>query len=323
MAKFFKDWYDKSYDYGYTPAYSTGKKFTYAQCHPRGNNLIGKVGRGGLYAAGWLRGAHLELGWYMIDLASRYDIPATTTRAFEYSAREAARGTDPRVLSLPIRDMDVPTYSHKFWEYLTNEVRRILESGKCILVACDGGHGRTGMVIAILGYKLGIIPQGQCPIEWVRANYCKGAIETTPQEQYVYTMLGLDWTKMPVLLDVACIICGTTPLDVKFGDDTDLGICSDCIDIYHITEATGGKVKYIVDDKQMEMDLDLGTIDEDEADCPVKAPKYVFDDDEVDFLTKNTQEKLDRLTRPYRPTTFLGDGTDITPVTHGPKLHWG
>jgi len=70
MAKFFKDWYDKSYDYGYTPAYSTGKKFTYAQCHPRGNNLIGKVGRGGLYTSAMNPNSSLETAGVSVSPAA-------------------------------------------------------------------------------------------------------------------------------------------------------------------------------------------------------------------------------------------------------------
>jgi protein-tyrosine phosphatase len=50
---------------------------------------------------------------------------------------------------------------------------------------CQGGHGRTGTALAILGCLLGVIPEGADPVVWVREHYCLEAVETSKQISYI------------------------------------------------------------------------------------------------------------------------------------------
>jgi hypothetical protein len=50
-------------------------------------------------------------------------------------------------------------------------------------IGCLGGHGRTGTALACLAILAGT-PASDA-VEWVRANYCQRAIETSEQEAFV------------------------------------------------------------------------------------------------------------------------------------------
>jgi protein-tyrosine phosphatase len=89
---------------------------------------------------------------------------------------------------LHIRDYGVPVWGRDFWLSFAQDVKRILDDGKSVLVGCVGGHGRTGMVLAIL---LGVLTDVVDPIQYVRDTYCVDAIETVAQERYVKEILGL------------------------------------------------------------------------------------------------------------------------------------
>jgi hypothetical protein len=60
-------------------------------------------------------------------------------------------------------------------------------AGRRVEVGCLGGHGRTGTALAVLAV-LGGHPAEEA-VAWVRANYCRQAVETPEQEAFV---AGLD-----------------------------------------------------------------------------------------------------------------------------------
>jgi hypothetical protein len=61
-----------------------------------------------------------------------------------------------------------------------------LSSNKKVGLFCMGGHGRTGYIASIVLGRLGY----QDPIGFLRANYCKEAVESNEQVQRIADMLG-------------------------------------------------------------------------------------------------------------------------------------
>jgi protein-tyrosine phosphatase len=55
--------------------------------------------------------------------------------------------------------------------------------GESVEVGCLGGHGRTGTALACLAVLAGVPPANA--VAWVRANYCRKAVETREQEALV------------------------------------------------------------------------------------------------------------------------------------------
>ena len=69
---------------------------------------------------------------------------------------------------------------------LTASLERLLaraRSGDLVEVGCLGGHGRTGTALACLAVLTGAPPDAA--VDWVRANYCPDAVETTEQRAFV------------------------------------------------------------------------------------------------------------------------------------------
>lgn len=58
-----------------------------------------------------------------------------------------------------------------------------------VAVYCFGGHGRTGSALAILAGLAGLIPAGECPVEWIRARHSEDAVETEAQCKYIARIL--------------------------------------------------------------------------------------------------------------------------------------
>lgn len=63
------------------------------------------------------------------------------------------------------------------------DVRRRLGEGELVEVACWGGIGRTGTVLACLAVLAGV--PGGSAVSWVRRHYHPAAVETRAQEDLV------------------------------------------------------------------------------------------------------------------------------------------
>jgi hypothetical protein len=59
-----------------------------------------------------------------------------------------------------------------------------------VVVFCEGGHGRTGTMVSILATLLGLVPATECPVQWLRAKYCKEVVESAEQIRYIEHMTG-------------------------------------------------------------------------------------------------------------------------------------
>ncbi len=101
----------------------------------------------------------------------------------------------PALVYIDWIDGRLPTNLPKgFWDCLLQEAAASAEaSGKPVKLGlcCMGGHGRTGVMAAILAAKLNLVPEKQHPIRWLRAKYCQSVVETEAQVNYVGRILGI------------------------------------------------------------------------------------------------------------------------------------
>lgn len=97
------------------------------------------------------------------------------------------KGTE---LLFQIRDMSAPTDAEEF-KKLVNWTLKQLEAGLKVHCGCIGGHGRTGTFLAALVSKLG----EKDAITYVRANYCKKAVEGSTQVKFLAANFGV--TEVP------------------------------------------------------------------------------------------------------------------------------
>jgi hypothetical protein len=129
-----------------------------------------------------------ELADCIIDLAglTRGSVgtraPQGAAQGAESWFRELERLVNPAerpvVLRLHWPDMTAPSVGLDFWRRLWE----LLPEG-VIVVACCGGHGRTGTALASLLVAAGMDPDAA--IDYVRTTHCTEAIETAEQEEYV------------------------------------------------------------------------------------------------------------------------------------------
>jgi len=190
------------------------KTTTFAEsynCHA-GNVKIFSIGKGTLYAGGKNHGMNIFGVDIVIDLAdTNHDFVSKLSRVRpknikaketfqELIAYEAANNKVPEILVLSIDDFKTPppSWDKEFWKILTSTIRKELEGGKDILIHCLGGHGRTGLVIAILLKILRPDLLGESdPITYLRKNYCEHSVETAGQIDYVFNFF-TDLAVIPV-----------------------------------------------------------------------------------------------------------------------------
>ena len=89
--------------------------------------------------------------------------------------------TWPHVL-LDWPDFGVPTET----DVASREIQRAFQKaqmGQTVEVACVGGHGRTGTVLACMAILAGVSPDDA--VAWVRAAYCSRAVQEPRQEFWV------------------------------------------------------------------------------------------------------------------------------------------
>lgn len=87
----------------------------------------------------------------------------------------------------PIADRHAPEDPALFKELIEWLAERLAE-GKHVHLGCIGGHGRTGTVIAAL---VKTINGTKDAITWVRENYCKKAVETKEQIDFLVKTFGI------------------------------------------------------------------------------------------------------------------------------------
>lgn len=119
----------------------------------------------------------------------------------------------PCDLSLPIKDFSVPD-EEMLIETLRKVVQRIGD-GEAVYVGCMGGRGRTGLFLAMLAKAWGI----ENPIQYVRQNYYKHAVETKAQELFVLMTPIPAWLKTQVVFAKMQGFWRRGPSLTKFNED--------------------------------------------------------------------------------------------------------
>lgn len=132
-------------------------------------------------------------GWKLVISAVGYTdftkSPLSGTKAAHALLPEAVFAWEPPpCLGIDWPDRGIPTLNRAWWIEVAEALRAINGNvGLC----CFGGHGRTGTMLAILAGLLGRVKKGACPVAWVRAAYCKAAVESDAQLDYIEYVTGL------------------------------------------------------------------------------------------------------------------------------------
>ncbi len=95
----------------------------------------------------------------------------------------------PAILSIDWPDFGVPFISAVWWKGL---VRFLQDFDGEVVFFCQGGHGRTGTALTIVSL-LGDVNSSdavECPLYWIRENYCDHAVETFEQVDYIEKLTG-------------------------------------------------------------------------------------------------------------------------------------
>ncbi len=168
-------------------------------CHPRTNNAVFSYGKATLYAGGFAKGAKIVQGMAVVDLAMMADerdlanIFAVNKEAeTAFSRTIKPERTNSPILTMFIPDYAAPSWGREVWTDLAADLMDLMNNGTDILVACMGGHGRTGMAVAILAGLMRPDIIGDDPLTWIRSVYCWEAVETLEQERYIFTILEFD-----------------------------------------------------------------------------------------------------------------------------------
>ena len=98
----------------------------------------------------------------------------------------------PHIIELEWPDFDIPSnVGREFWVSLVADVKA--KGIKSISCQCMGGHGRTGVQLAIFAHLM-IEKKNQTwkdageLIQWVRNSYCTHAVEAKSQQEYISTV---------------------------------------------------------------------------------------------------------------------------------------
>lgn len=102
------------------------------------------------------------------------------------------RSMMPQSVLFDIPNFGVP-HSAKAFHGLIDMLVSALEDGCVVHVGCMGGHGRTGMVLAAILAKAG----DPTPIATARARYCKKAVETDAQVEWLHRHFGCEKDAAP------------------------------------------------------------------------------------------------------------------------------
>ena len=99
--------------------------------------------------------------------------------------------SDKHAFTFHIVDGGVPKSIVEFRKLL-GFLEDALKAGKKVHIGCIGGHGRTGLVLAALVMHM---TGNKNAIEYVRTNYCKKAVESTKQVDWLHQHFKIDKVK--------------------------------------------------------------------------------------------------------------------------------
>jgi len=165
-------------------------KSSESQCTHTGMPMVFKIGKGKVYASG-SRDVK-DWDWSKLDLiVSLNGHPTPLHKANDAALKllgtfySLTPPADFARLSMTWVDGAAPPFEPSY----VKDLVALVAAGTDILIHCVGGHGRTGTMLVAMLCELAVKPWGKKtvdPIKWIRTNYCKRAVETDKQ---------IDWLK--------------------------------------------------------------------------------------------------------------------------------
>lgn len=211
-------------------------------CHTGNTPLYTEPNGGTLFIGGWGNDAWFDWNTHVIDLTGSEHRYLSIPFAYDDASRDFLQhitGGYAGWLSLPFPDYQTPKNltTREQWNGIAEVIRGILRKGTDVLVACHGGHGRSGLFCAVVGYILAVDTDRSwsSPVEKIRQVHCHEAVETYAQEKFVYDILGLNIQITHTYVDKnaksaatmykyeKCPLCGTESMYVG-----DCGMCLGC-----------------------------------------------------------------------------------------------
>jgi hypothetical protein len=166
-----------------------------ARCHV-GAPKVMQIGQVSVHASGWRD--HPIWEWDMMlrlgdEFAGFMDRPGGVN--LNRAAKKAFKTIEspikqPEIIQVGWADFYIPSLSKAWWMNLNNH---LLKHPKGTLyVHCYGGHGRTGTALAILAALNDFhhMDKARDPVAWVRKHYCKEAVESGTQIEYIEEITG-------------------------------------------------------------------------------------------------------------------------------------
>ena len=178
-----------------SPAYGGwggGGYWDKSNCHT-GNIMVFEANGIEVYAGGHSRNG----GWHRMttepcvalgpdQVMHKYVSSGRTHIPDGWSCDAHVKRASTHIISLDWPDFDIPQDVHREWWLAFVDDCSTLGI-KTISTQCVGGHGRTGVQVAILAHLMGATkqPDAAALIKWVRDRYCHHAVETYAQQCYV------------------------------------------------------------------------------------------------------------------------------------------
>jgi len=142
-----------------------------------------------IYGAGKNRSPDIIPSDVIVDLADNYGKAIECHGIFKELEKYSTR----KMIKISWPDMSVPRMHPKFWAEFAEMIRAHTKPLSLVFI-CNGGHGRTGTALCIIGCLLGLIPEDVCPVEYVRGIYCDQIVETDSQIKYIKNVTGREVT---------------------------------------------------------------------------------------------------------------------------------
>lgn len=137
-------------------------------------------------AGGWLRGARgMLLNEKILTESGCTAFFPLATDAF----MSASQWEGGYVVGHPMPDYGC--WSVTFLKKQAERICKWVDDGHKVIVACTGGHGRTGTVLAACALHWNIGSVMEDPVDWIRSVYCEEAVESIKQENVLYRIAGL------------------------------------------------------------------------------------------------------------------------------------
>lgn len=196
----------------------------YKSCTHEGKEIVYEYNGKKIYASSWNGLKEYSGDWELIiDLAGNVRpspgaspfIKKISSERFNsllgHTIQAETRVIPSEVLALDWNDMGIPPVTYDFWV----ELWRMMPA--TTVVACMGGHGRTGTCIAALMIVSGL--DYWTTLETVRKQHCDKAVESLKQEQYLHALYIEDLERQLIGLDVNSEEAKDIIVDIEYAKD--------------------------------------------------------------------------------------------------------